>query len=82
MMKVLKFFAAIFRFMGSIYFILPVVTLILSLIIWFFSPYIGTDAFRPFDAPFGRWVFIAILWTICLLILLCVFLVRYYNTKK
>ena len=81
-MKILKFFAAIFRFMGSIYFILPVVTLILSLVVWYFSPYIGTDAFRPFDAAFGRWIFIAILWLICGLWLLGVFLVRYYNTKK
>ena len=82
MMKILKFFVAIFRFMGSIYFILPVVTLILSLVVWFFSPYIGTDAFRPFDPPFGRWVFIGILWAICLIWLLAVFLVRYYHNKK
>ena len=45
-----------------------VVTLILSVCVWFFSPFIGTDAFRPFDEPFGRWVFIGVLWVIALVI--------------
>ena len=56
-MKLLK---AIGRFLISIWFILPFVTLILSICVWYFSPYIGTDAFRPFDGSFGRWVFIEI----------------------
>ena len=51
----MKFLKAVGRFLISIWFILPMVTLILSLCVWYFSPYIGTDAFRPFDEPFGRW---------------------------
>ena len=69
-MKILR---AIGRFLISIYFILPVVTLILSICVWFFSPYIGTNAFRPFDGDLGRWIFIGILWLICLIWLVTVF---------
>ena len=72
---------AIIRFLFSIYFILPVVTLILSVCAWFFSPWIGTDAFRPFDEPFGRWILIAVLWFFCILTLLIVWLVRNYDEK-
>ncbi|OZA15157.1 MAG: type VI secretion protein, partial [Rhodobacterales bacterium 17-64-5] len=78
----MKFFKALGRFLISIYFILPVVTLILSVCVWFFSPYIGTDAFRPFDDPFGRWIFIAVLWVLCLVTLLIVWIVRRHDVKQ
>ncbi|MCW1917925.1 type VI secretion system membrane subunit TssM [Rhodobacter sp. KR11] len=72
---------AIWRFLTSVYFVLPVVTLILSVCVWFFSPFIGTDAFRPFDEPFGRWIFIAVLWGLCFITLLIVWLVRKFDEK-
>ena len=78
-MRVLK---AIGRFLISVWFLVPLVTLILSVCVWFFSPFIGTDAFRPFDEPFGRWVFIAILWVIALVTLLIIWLVRRHDAKR
>ena len=78
-MRVLK---AVWRFLISVYFIVAMVTLILSLCVWFFSPFIGTDAFRPFDEPFGRWIFIAVLWLIALIILISVFFVRRHNARQ
>ena len=78
-MRVLR---AIGRFLISVYFIVAMVTLILSLCVWFFSPFIGTDAFRPFDEPFGRWIFIAVLWLIALIILISVFFVRRHNARQ
>lgn len=78
----MKFLKALGRFLISIWFILPVVTLILSICVWFFSPYIGTAAFAPFDDPFGRWIFIAVLWVICLLTLLIVWIVRRHDEKQ
>ena len=77
----MKFLRALGRFLISIWFILPMVTLILSICVWFFSPFIGTDAFRPFDAPFGRWMFILVLWVICLVTLLIVWIVRRHDEK-
>jgi type VI secretion system protein ImpL len=77
----MKFLRALGRFLISIWFILPVVTLILSICVWFFSPYIGTDAFRPFDEPFGRWMFILVLWVICAITLFIVWLVRKFDEK-
>ena len=79
MIRILK---AIGKFLIGVYFLVPVITLILSLCVWFFSPFIGTDAFRPFDEPFGRWIFIAILWVIALIILISVFFVRRHNNKQ
>ncbi len=77
----MKFLKAVGRFLISIYFILLVVTLILSVCVWYFSPYIGTDAFRPFDDTFGRWIFIAVLWVICLVTLLIIWIVRRHDEK-
>ena len=70
------------KFFGSIYFISALVTLILSICVWMFSPFIGTDAFRPFDEPFGRWIFIGVLWLICAIILISVFFVRRSSAKQ
>ncbi len=78
----MRFFKALGRFFTSIYFILPLVTLVLSICVWYFSPYIGTDAFRPFDDPFGRWIFIAVLWVFCLVTLLIVWIVRRHDAKQ
>jgi type VI secretion system protein ImpL len=70
------------RFLISAWFLVPFVTFLLSIAVWIFSPYIGTDAFRPFDAPLGRWIFIAVLWVIALVTLLIVFLVRRFAAKE
>ncbi|MEO8240863.1 MAG: type VI secretion system membrane subunit TssM [bacterium] len=78
-MKVLK---AIGRFLMSVYFLVPLVTFILSICVWMFSPYIGTDAFRPFDGAFGRWMFILVLWVIAAIILISVFFVRRHEAKQ
>ena len=78
-MKILK---AIGRFLISIYFLLPLVTLILSICVWYFSPYIGTAAFRPFDGYTGRLIFIGILWLICLIWLITVYFVRRHHNKQ
>lgn len=73
---------AIGRFLISVWFLVPVVTLLLSIGVWIFSPYIGTDAFRPFDEPFGRWIFIAVLWVIALVALLIIYLVRRFDARQ
>ena len=78
-MRILKLIGKV---LTSIYFLVPLVTLILSVCVWFFSPYIGTDAFRPFDEPFGRWMFILVLWLIALPILIAVFFVRRHKAKQ
>lgn len=78
----MKFLKALGRFLISIWFILPLVTFILSICVWYFSPYIGTDAFRPFDDPLGRWIFIAVLWVLCLVTLLIVWIVRRHDAKQ
>ncbi len=79
MMRGLKIMGRTFT---SIYFIMIVVTAVLSVCVWMFSPFIGTDAFRPFDEAFGRFVFIGILWLITFIILLSVFLVRRHGAKQ
>ena len=78
-MRALKLFG---RTITSIYLLMIVVTAVLSVCVWIFSPFIGTDAFRPFDEPFGRIIFISILWLICLIILISVFFVRRQNAKQ
>ena len=70
------------RTFTSIYFVMILVTAVLSICVWIFSPFIGTDAFRPFDEPFGRIVFISILWLITIIILVSVFFVRRHNAKQ
>lgn len=59
--------ARILRVLGSIYFILTCVGLILSLCIWYFAPFIGTDDWRPFGSAFSRWITIGVLWAILLI---------------
>lgn len=72
----------ILKVLGSVYFISALVTLVLSVCVWMFSPFIGTDAFRPFDEPFGRWIFIGVLWLICAIILISVFFVRRSSARQ
>ena len=79
MMRILK---AIGRFLISAYVLICLVTLILSICVWLFSPYIGTDAFRPFDDAFGRWIFIGILWLIAVIIMVSIFFVRRHNVEQ
>ena len=78
-MSVLK---AIGRFLISAYVLICLVTLILSVCVWMFSPYIGTNAFRPFDDPFGRWIFIGVLWLIAVIIMVSIFFVRRHNVEQ
>lgn len=78
----MRFLRAVRRFLISVWFLIPGVTLLLSICVWIFSPYIGTDAFRPFDEPFGRWIFITVLWVIALVTLPIIFLVRRFAARQ
>jgi type VI secretion system protein ImpL len=71
-----------FRFLGSIWFILPFITLILSVCFWMFGPFIGGGEWHPFDGLLARLIVILILWFFVLMILLIVHLVRGRKDKK
>ncbi len=66
----------------STYLIVPLIALILSVCIWYYSPYLGFGTFRPFDLPAARILAIIILWLIVVTWLLIRFLVRRGRTKK
>lgn len=78
----MKFLGRVLRFFTTIWFILPFVTLILSICVWFFSPYIRTATFAPFDAPFGRWMLILVLFLICAIVLFVVWFERRRKLKQ
>ncbi|WP_416929757.1 type VI secretion system membrane subunit TssM [Tropicimonas sp.] len=54
------------RFLASTYFLVPLVTLILSLFFWVFSPFIGSDTWQPFAGYFPRAVVVGIMWFVAL----------------
>ena len=70
------------RFFRSAYFLIPLVTLILSYCVWRYSPYLGTEGFRPFDSPTTRIVVIVVFWVLALLTMLTIFLVRRRKGRK
>ena len=80
-MMFLKILAKIWAFLSSGYFLIPVVTLILSVCVWFFGSYAGFAGIYPLDAPAARGLLIAVLWIIALTWLLIRFLVRRSRVK-
>ncbi|MFK7752223.1 MAG: type VI secretion system membrane subunit TssM [Sedimentitalea sp.] len=50
-----------FRLFGSIYFVFFFVALVLSLCVWYFAPFIGSDDWRPFAGITARIVTICII---------------------
>ena len=80
-MIVLKILAKIWAFLSSGYFLIPVVTLILSVCVWFFGSFAGFSGIYPLDAPAARGLLIAVLWIIALTWLLIRFLVRRSRVK-
>ena len=69
------------RILSSVFLYLPLVAIILSVVAWFYSPWIGTDGWRPFDAPRGRILLIAGIWGFVLLWLLIVALIRWRRNR-
>ncbi len=54
----------------SIYMQLLFGGMILSFVIWRYSPYLGTETWRPFDGVFGRVVLLGVFWALILLIII------------
>ncbi|MQQ10116.1 type VI secretion system membrane subunit TssM [Epibacterium sp. SM1979] len=68
-------------FFSSIYTVMLLLATVLSACIWFFAPFIGNDAWRPFDGVTARVIAIVVVWVLILAILLTVFLVRRKRDK-
>ncbi|NNE52761.1 MAG: type VI secretion system membrane subunit TssM [Sulfitobacter sp.] len=66
----------ILRFFQSIYFVLFVTALLLSLCFWYLSPLIGGEESRPFDGILARLIVVAVLFLIFGSIMLLIFLRR------
>ncbi|MBK0327123.1 type VI secretion system membrane subunit TssM [Rhodobacteraceae bacterium F11138] len=64
---------------GSIYSILILVAIILSLCTWFFAPFIGNDEWRPFASLFSRVITIS---GICLFFLLLIGFIVWRRHRK
>lgn len=77
-----KFFGAIIRFLLWVYVLIPIITLILSLCVWYFAPFIGSDDWRPFDSVTSRVVTIVFFWLIAIVTLIIIFVVRRGRNKK
>jgi type VI secretion system protein ImpL len=48
--------------------------LVLSLVMWRFSPYVGSETFRPFDSVTGRVILLSVFWLLIFIFLLIRFL--------
>lgn len=72
----------LFLLRKSRYILIIFVTIILSVVIWYYSPYIGNDTFRPFDTVLGKSIFVGVLWFFSLMIMLIMFLVRREKNQK
>ncbi|SFU08034.1 type VI secretion system membrane subunit TssM [Sedimentitalea nanhaiensis] len=66
---------------GSIYSILVIVAIILSLCTWFFAPFIGNEEWRPFGSLFSRIVTISSIWVFFLLLIAFIFWRRRRKSK-
>ena len=73
--RILKF---IFK---SIYSILFFVSLALSFAVWYLSPFIGSDTWRPFDGILSRAIFIGGIWFFFIGLMLFIFLRRRRKEK-
>lgn len=75
----MKILGAIWRVLSSAISIILIVTLILSLCLWFLGPFLGLGSFRPFDGTIARIVTIVIFW---LLALLTIVLILWRRRKR
>ncbi len=66
----------------SVYSLIFFITLILSVSVWMFSPYLGNENFRPFDGVMGRAIFIGVIWFFALMTMLIIYLNRRGKNKK
>ncbi|PCJ07737.1 MAG: type VI secretion system membrane subunit TssM [Rhodobacteraceae bacterium] len=57
----------------SIYSLLLIFATVLSVCVWFFSPFIGGEEWRPFDSVTSRVVTISLIWTFFLLLIIFIF---------
>ncbi|SDI39120.1 type VI secretion system membrane subunit TssM [Aliiruegeria lutimaris] len=74
--------SAVLRFFTSAYFVIFIVTLILSLCFWFFSPWIGGETWQPFAGYLWRSVVVGVMWFIALLWILIIAIRRSRRDKK
>jgi len=58
---------------GSIYTILTIVAIILSVMIWYLAPLIGGETWRPFDGTTSRIVTISVMWFFFLSLMIFIF---------
>lgn len=72
---------ALRTFFKSIYFVLIIVGVILSVCVWYFAPFIGGDEWRPFDSMFSRIVTIACIAVFFLLLMGFIFWRRSRKNK-
>ncbi|MEL6267598.1 MAG: type VI secretion system membrane subunit TssM, partial [Pseudomonadota bacterium] len=72
----LRFFGALFAAIFSTIGIIVLVSVILSLVLWFLGPLIGWDGFRFFDDPWNRGYVIGGLWIATVFVILLVLLAR------
>jgi type VI secretion system protein ImpL len=70
------------RALKSAYFSILFFTLVLSVCLWFFGSWIGTDIWRPFDSARSRLITIGIFWGIGLSLLILVFWLRRRRDRK
>lgn len=54
---------------GTIYSVLVIVAILLSLCVWYFAPFIGGEEWRPFDGVLSRVLTIAGIWVFFLLLM-------------
>src|SRR5690606_38909431 len=71
-----------FRFLGSVWFILPFIALVLTICFWLFGPFIGTADWHPFDGILARAIVVLILWVFVLFLLLIIHLLRGRKDKQ
>ncbi len=72
---------AVLSFFTSIYFALFFSAATLSIAIWYLSPFIGNEYWRPFDGILARLIFIGVIWLIFGIIALIIFLRRRKREK-
>ncbi|MFC6639975.1 type VI secretion system membrane subunit TssM [Sulfitobacter sp. JBTF-M27] len=71
----------LYFFFKSIYSILLLVAITLSVAVWFLAPFIGSDSWRPFDSIMSRSIFIGGIWFFFIGLMLFIFLRRRRKEK-
>ncbi len=72
----------IFPLFKSIYFILLLVAVLLSLCVWYFAPWIGSETWRPFGTVFSRIVTISVISVLFLMLMGFIFWRRRRRNKE